>query len=372
MGRNTPLGWRQLKLGVIVTFCAALAIILIMSALLTKSEVLFSVDVQTDIVTLEPIGTEQTPVVLRLPHASFLFEDEMDNFINKEKPLAGTASIALVGRINLQLQSNEAGHLNLRAWPLESPMEGPTEDTDDAAFRIYDETGLIHDGKSGIELISKCTAQTCDATQEIQFFTEVTRVQAGGSYRRWEELTGAGLRSYSQPILQSGQVSAFAEDKYYGDSFLLETVSLDVGDVVHVEAPAKVQVSFDMSQTPAGRLAVRVYANGKALRLDRLNGQTDFSVDRYAVISKQPFLQVFWLTLVSVIIVFSFILSIADVASRVETPGSEQGSEDAPTEADEAPSENAQSLSAKPSDASDTDETQPSPQESQNGEIKNV
>ena len=294
--------------GLVLSLSVAGLIALLLILFSGRTEAQFVLHGKTDVASFTPTATEENPVVMRLPHASYIIANEETDFNPTERALEGVSSIVMSSEAFVDMQSRKHGELLITI----SKENDQTPDTID----IYDVNGLAHRDSTRTTIIVSCPPADCQSLDPIRIFIETKELAIGDTIRKWQRPPDSGgIEEYSQPILRSGKIQAFSQASIYGGRFQIDSLDLDTGDVALIRGLSKINVFFDFQETKSGRLTAQIYYIGKSIKLYRANGETQFSVDRYATLTKQPFLQLFWVAFVSVIIVLSFVITVAEVLS---------------------------------------------------------
>ena len=271
----------------------------------------FSVSARTNIIDFDVESRPGQPVVFRLPAASLIYEDPDLDFETAARALAGPVSLAIEGQAHLLLRSSRPGAMSIRAESL--PGAGRS------AFRVHDETGLVHNTDDAVDLIFDCTSLDCSQTSGIRMLLNARRMTLGETPIEWTEPDGPGQVPFDQMGLESGTIRAFLKAFVYKTRFQLSETSVSAGDVLVLpgEDPIVGTIDFHSTGAERGRLSVVAHARGKAVGVQRFGGGYSFGVSKYTAISQQPFGQTVWLALVSIIIVLGFWVALSEMIANM-------------------------------------------------------
>ena len=327
---------RHLRIAFIVV--AGLFVMIGAFILLTASnnKVFFTADSLTD--SIELINDEEgESLVLRLPQASFFFEDPENDFEYTEKRLEGVATVSISAPGTAVIETLASGKVTVIAKTLE----------DDATIRISDGRGVFEEVETEAYLEVNCAPPDCMQIEDITLLAQLSSMTIGRFQSEWIEPETAGNAQFNQPHLVSGSLLAHKPATVYGNQFDLMEAELRRGDVLNFsgDEPVIATISISLLKQEAGRIHVVAHTYGRNLEVKRFGGGYDFGVAAFTAWSKQPIWQLIWITLVSAFVILSFMISIVELLSWFGKPAAKvaggaaqeqrKGDEDAGT-ADEA------------------------------------
>lgn len=268
----------------------------------------------TDALTITTLDQPVQPYVIRLPAANLIYEDPDRDFELVSRPLTGTASLVIDGVGILDFSSPGPGSLNVRA-ELAGELDRRREDAPE--LRLYDETGLVHVSSDPVDLTVVCSEDSCPAIGSADFLLQAQRATIGRNLFEWIEPETAGSAAYRQVGLEDGLVEAYLPAAVYGTRFRLGETKIEPGDVLELVGiePIVGSVSIDFMQQERGRIAVVAYTRAEQLAVRRFGGGYTFGISRFTALSQQPFAQLLWLTLVSVLIIVSAWATLTELVS---------------------------------------------------------
>lgn len=296
-----------------------LGVIAIALYLTARPEVVnFSFAGRTDSFSMNTIDQPARPYVIRVPSATLIFEDPEQDFELVSRPLLGAASLVIEGNGLVDISSEGAGLVSIRAEVFESSAGQRAEPSE---LRIYDETGLVHSSIDTLDLSINCLSDACSRGSSIVFLLHARTATVGRSLLEWIEPVSQGQVSFQQLKLEGGLIEAHLPAQVYGTRFKLDETRLEPGDVLELKGvdPVVGTVSIDLTSTDRGRIEVVAYTRGESLDVQRFGGGYTFGVPKFTALSQQPFAQILWLTLVSLLIVVSAWATLTELISGFRT-----------------------------------------------------
>ena len=317
LNREDRVTGRHLRVAflIITALFVAIGTVILLSA--SNNKVYFTVDSLTDSVELINDEAGET-LVLRLPQASYFFEDPDKDFEITEKQLEHVATVAISSPGTAVIETLASGKISVRA---NTPDEGAT-------IRVSDATGFVHEADVDAYFEVNCALPSCTQIEDITLNAQLTSMQIGRFQSEWIEPESPGFTQFNQPHLVSGALLAHKPATVYGNQFDLMDAELRRGDVLNFvgeDDPVIATIAISVLKQEAGRIHVVAHTHGRNLEVKRFGGGYNFGVAAFTAWSKQPIWQLIWITLVSVFVILSFMISTVELLTWFGTPGDASG-----------------------------------------------
>ena len=251
--------------------------------------------------------------------------DEQGNIV-KPKPMVIDTNIAMAirGTARIEVKRDFIGEIHVSVYPAENDSRYSVRVFGNEVFRPPD----VEDP---IRYLSHCITTPPDSSKcsnrPFHFLIRATELTVGDDLVEHVEPHPESGSAQHSNVLLDGRLRAFNRAWQVGTRYQLAEEELEVGDVLRV-APqnaaekgdkqyiwGSVSAAFEIEDDKFGdALHVVAHTVDEKIEVRRFGGWYSFGVTKWEVLSSQPVLQFFWITLVSILLITSVFLSILDHA----------------------------------------------------------